>query len=347
MAPMRAGHPARGRLLRHATMLPSPAGAAAGACGGGSRGSTRAGRVRRLCASEARGPSRQRARKRAVQRRSGSVARPRRVVAQLVEFRSPKPAVGGSSPSGPARHLHERAGASGAPPVRDKFRPTGGDDVTETRANPTPPRDREAKKSLPARISLFYRQVLAELRKVIWPTRKELITYTTVVIFFVAGRHRLRDHPRLRLQQGGPRGLRLARSPAPAHPHADPDAPGSNHHRVRDPQRRRRRARARAVGTASRSRPPPPRPMPSAPAEAAVREADRGEAAEDGRRTRPAAEAESRRRAGRRGRRPRRREAPPPRRTPRSTPSRSSATRCAGPPATGTSCTPTPGTRTG
>ncbi len=41
------------------------------------------------------------------------------------------------------------------------------------------------KKPLPARVSLFYRQVLAELRKVIWPTRKELITYTTVVIFFV------------------------------------------------------------------------------------------------------------------------------------------------------------------
>jgi preprotein translocase subunit SecE len=34
-------------------------------------------------------------------------------------------------------------------------------------------------------LSLFYRQVVAELRKVIWPTRKELITYTTVVIFFV------------------------------------------------------------------------------------------------------------------------------------------------------------------
>ena len=34
-------------------------------------------------------------------------------------------------------------------------------------------------------IGLFYRQVVAELRKVIWPTRKELITYTTVVIVFV------------------------------------------------------------------------------------------------------------------------------------------------------------------
>ncbi len=36
-----------------------------------------------------------------------------------------------------------------------------------------------------ARIALFVRQVIAELRKVIWPTRKELITYTWVVIVFV------------------------------------------------------------------------------------------------------------------------------------------------------------------
>ena len=39
--------------------------------------------------------------------------------------------------------------------------------------------------SLPERIGLFYRQVVAELRKVIWPTRTELITYTTVVVVFV------------------------------------------------------------------------------------------------------------------------------------------------------------------
>ncbi len=38
-----------------------------------------------------------------------------------------------------------------------------------------------------ARMGLFYRQVVAELRKVIWPTQRELITYTTVVLFFVAG----------------------------------------------------------------------------------------------------------------------------------------------------------------
>ena len=36
-----------------------------------------------------------------------------------------------------------------------------------------------------ARLGLFIRQVVAELRKVIWPTRKELIAYTTVVVVFV------------------------------------------------------------------------------------------------------------------------------------------------------------------
>ena len=36
-----------------------------------------------------------------------------------------------------------------------------------------------------SRLGLFYRQVVAELRKVIWPTRKELGTYTSVVLVFV------------------------------------------------------------------------------------------------------------------------------------------------------------------
>ena len=33
--------------------------------------------------------------------------------------------------------------------------------------------------------ALFVRQVIAELRKVIWPTRRELITYTTVALMFI------------------------------------------------------------------------------------------------------------------------------------------------------------------
>jgi preprotein translocase subunit SecE len=35
------------------------------------------------------------------------------------------------------------------------------------------------------RLFRFFREVVAELRKVIWPTRKELLTYATVVIVFV------------------------------------------------------------------------------------------------------------------------------------------------------------------
>ena len=46
--------------------------------------------------------------------------------------------------------------------------------------------DRGERKGLFARFGLFYRQVVAELRKVIWPTRRELVTYTTVVLVFVA-----------------------------------------------------------------------------------------------------------------------------------------------------------------
>jgi len=36
------------------------------------------------------------------------------------------------------------------------------------------------------RLGRFVREVIAELSKVIWPTRKELVTYTAVVIVFVS-----------------------------------------------------------------------------------------------------------------------------------------------------------------
>ncbi|MFF5212918.1 preprotein translocase subunit SecE [Streptosporangium sp. NPDC000396] len=45
-----------------------------------------------------------------------------------------------------------------------------------------PSGEKKAKRTSPA---LFYRQVVAELRKVIWPTRKELISYTVIVLVFV------------------------------------------------------------------------------------------------------------------------------------------------------------------
>jgi preprotein translocase subunit SecE len=53
--------------------------------------------------------------------------------------------------------------------------------------SPTPKRGsgKDQRKGLFARMALFLRQVVAELRKVIWPTRKELLTYTWVVLVFV------------------------------------------------------------------------------------------------------------------------------------------------------------------
>ncbi len=53
-------------------------------------------------------------------------------------------------------------------------------EVTKDRAKPGGPA--KDGRNTPA---LFVRQVVAELRKVIWPTRHELITYTTVALTFV------------------------------------------------------------------------------------------------------------------------------------------------------------------
>ena len=44
---------------------------------------------------------------------------------------------------------------------------------------------RRSRGNIFSRIALFIRQIIVELRKVIWPTRKELVTYTVVVIVFV------------------------------------------------------------------------------------------------------------------------------------------------------------------
>lgn len=47
------------------------------------------------------------------------------------------------------------------------------------------PTTKTAKKPLMERIGRFLREVRAELRKVVWPNRKELTTYTIVVIVTV------------------------------------------------------------------------------------------------------------------------------------------------------------------
>ncbi|GAB3172467.1 preprotein translocase subunit SecE [Streptomyces incanus] len=44
---------------------------------------------------------------------------------------------------------------------------------------------KRAKKGPLKRLALFYRQIVAELRKVVWPTRNQLTSYTSAVIVFV------------------------------------------------------------------------------------------------------------------------------------------------------------------
>ncbi len=59
--------------------------------------------------------------------------------------------------------------------------------TTPAKGAATRPRDtgREVKVNLFARLSRFLREVISELRKVIWPARNQMVTYTIVVIVFV------------------------------------------------------------------------------------------------------------------------------------------------------------------
>ena len=59
---------------------------------------------------------------------------------------------------------------------------TRGDATTASQPKPTP----RSGRGPVARLGRFLREVIAELSKVIWPTRKELVTYTSVVIVFVS-----------------------------------------------------------------------------------------------------------------------------------------------------------------
>ena len=57
--------------------------------------------------------------------------------------------------------------------------------VSSSRPSSSPKGDKRGGRNPFTRVSLFIRQVVAELRKVIWPTRNELVTYTVVSIVFV------------------------------------------------------------------------------------------------------------------------------------------------------------------
>ena len=60
--------------------------------------------------------------------------------------------------------------------------------MTETAASSSKGRPaKKADRGFFARIALFVRQIIGELKKVVAPTRKELINYTLVVLAFGTG----------------------------------------------------------------------------------------------------------------------------------------------------------------
>jgi preprotein translocase subunit SecE len=66
-------------------------------------------------------------------------------------------------------------------------RPAPGSSRPEGKGRATAVRDaRPPRISLPRRLVIFLREVVAELRKVIWPSRRNLVTYTLVVLVFVS-----------------------------------------------------------------------------------------------------------------------------------------------------------------
>ena len=61
----------------------------------------------------------------------------------------------------------------------------GGTAVRERTKGADQPKAKKARRGIFGRVGGYFREVVSELRKVIWPTRKELLTYTLIVIVFV------------------------------------------------------------------------------------------------------------------------------------------------------------------
>ncbi|MBE1467113.1 preprotein translocase subunit SecE [Kibdelosporangium phytohabitans] len=81
-----------------------------------------------------------------------------------------------------------RKDAAPAAKAKPKSKPADGEALTEgKKGRATPSRDgKEKRAGVFARLFRFLKEVVAELRKVIWPTRKQMITYTAVVLVFLA-----------------------------------------------------------------------------------------------------------------------------------------------------------------
>ncbi|MBP2322427.1 preprotein translocase subunit SecE [Kibdelosporangium banguiense] len=73
------------------------------------------------------------------------------------------------------------------PKAKPKAKPESDAVASDKKGHATPSRDGKDKRpGLIGRLFRFLKEVVAELRKVIWPTRKQMVTYTAVVLVFLA-----------------------------------------------------------------------------------------------------------------------------------------------------------------
>ncbi|MEU6127689.1 preprotein translocase subunit SecE [Saccharopolyspora sp. NPDC047091] len=92
-----------------------------------------------------------------------------------------------AQPSSAAARRERRASRASARQGGADGPESGATRTTESKGRPTPSRDGKKGRVSPFRKAWrFVREVVAELRKVIWPTRRALITYTLVVLVFVS-----------------------------------------------------------------------------------------------------------------------------------------------------------------
>lgn len=96
-------------------------------------------------------------------------------------------AAGSSAPSSSARPTGKRAARrSRDTDSAGSGKTTAGKSVATASQVPGRQRAEAApKQNIFARLRRFLREVVAELRKVIWPNRKQMVTYTAVVLVFV------------------------------------------------------------------------------------------------------------------------------------------------------------------
>ncbi|WP_070379240.1 preprotein translocase subunit SecE [Rhodococcus sp. WMMA185] len=88
-------------------------------------------------------------------------------------------------PSGKRQGRRSSAGAEvaeGSVKSPERSKP---DAATEVKPSKKDRADKPRKENIFKRLRRFFREVIAELRKVIWPNRKQMITYTSVVLVFL------------------------------------------------------------------------------------------------------------------------------------------------------------------